>query len=166
MSLCNVMFYVKIGLSLSTFMLKEGCICPEPSTVVNLTYECTTVGPGSTLWKGSAFNCAENGDEVALRHSLFSQPGGTTVQCNNGNIMGQSLRVENNLYTSRLHVVFNTSLLGRSIQCVHFNLLSEEIIGSATIATIRGTPDTICYHCYSIVCIFIYVHIIVLYGIA
>ena len=120
---------------LSTFMLKEGCICSQAS-VVNLTYECTTIGPGSTLWKGSAFNCAENGNEVTLSHSLFSR--GNTVQCNNGNIMGRSLSVKNNSYTSQLHVIFNASLLGQSIQCAHFNLYSEEIIGNSTIAIITG----------------------------
>ena len=121
----------------SNFFAKETCLCPE-ATVHNLTYECTTVGPGTTLWRGTAFNCFANGHEIALRHTRFTTPEGASDQCNNGNITGHSVRAEGDYYTSQIHILFSRNLLGRTIECVHNNLNSYELIGNSTIAITTG----------------------------
>lgn len=133
-----------LGLTLnSNFMQKgEGCICSHSEVLYNLTYECTTVGGGTTLWRGTAFNCAANGNEVALRHSLFRSPEGATAQCNNGNITGHSLRLDQgNCYTSKLHVVYSPDLSGCTVECAHDNVHSvqAQVIGNAIIAIKTGT---------------------------
>jgi hypothetical protein len=122
----------------SNFSVKESCLCPG-ATVHNLTYECTTVGPGTTLWRGTAFNCSINGHEISLRHTSFKTPDGAFDQCNNGNITGHSLRVEGDHYTSQIHVLFTPDLLGRTIECIYNNLTSYQLIGNSTIVIITGT---------------------------
>ena len=124
----------------SNFLAKESCICPE-AMVHNLTYECTTVGPGTTIWRGTAFNCTARGHAIALRHSLFSTPQGAHGQCNNGNITGHSLSKDSGNFTSEIHVLFNPNLLGRTIECIHNNITSYEIIGNSTIVSTTGTID-------------------------
>ena len=121
----------------SSFYAKDSCLCPE-ATIHNLTYECTTVGPGTTLWRGTAFNCIANGHEIALRHSLFTSPQGAHAQCNNGNITGHSLQFEKGHYTSQIQVLFSPDLLGHTIECVHYNLISYELIGNSTIEISTG----------------------------
>ena len=121
----------------SNFHVKESCLCPG-ATVHNLTYECTTVGHGTTLWRGTAFNCSASGHAIALRHNRFTTPDGAYDQCNNGNITGHSLQVEGERYTSQIHIVVTPDLLGRTIECIHNNLTSYELIGNATIAITTG----------------------------
>lgn len=121
----------------SNFHVKESCLCPG-ATVHNLTYECTTVGHGTTLWRGTAFNCPAIDNEIALRHARFKDPGGVSDQCNNGNITGHSLRVEGERYTSQIHIIVTPDLLGRTIECVHNNFSSYELIGNSTIVITTG----------------------------
>ena len=113
------------------------CICPH-EIVHNLTYECTTFGTGTTLWRGTAFNCAGQGNKITLRHSLFTQDRGATDFCNSGNITGYSLRAHNNFYTSQIVVLFTSNLIGRSVQCVYDSGSTEEVIGSSIIRTETG----------------------------
>ena len=117
--------------------MKESCLCPE-TAVHNLTFECTTVGPGITVWRGTAFNCAAQGHEIALRHSLFRNPEGASGQCNSGNITGHSLGEEHGHFISQIHVLFSPDLLGRTIECIHNNINSYELIGNTSIAITSG----------------------------
>lgn len=122
---------------MGNFFVKESCLCPG-ATVHNLTYECTTVGRGTTLWRGTAFNCSAVGNEIALRHNRFTTRDGASDKCNNGNITGRSLRVEGEHYISQIHIIFTPDLLGRTIECIHNNLTSYELIGNSTIAITTG----------------------------
>ena len=93
-----------------------------------LTLECTTVGPGITVWRGSAFNCS--GNNILLRHSQFMSPYGVNGTCNNGEIIGYSLRVTaDNCFTSLLNVTVSPGLIGQTIQCAHNNGQSLNPIG-------------------------------------
>ena len=80
-----------------------------------LTYTCTVEGNRSTIWSGSAFDCA--GNEIILHHSRF--PGeGVTGECNNGTIIAHSVRVEDNShYTSQLNVTISSGLHNKTIIC-------------------------------------------------
>ena len=80
---------------------------------------CTVVGPGNTLWRGSAFDCPSTTNEIVLRHSLFSGPAGAFGDCTNGTIVGRSLRVEGNCYISQLSVTVSLNLNDATVQCVY-----------------------------------------------
>lgn len=132
------------GLALnSKFELREGCICPQAvNDTQNFIYECTIIGSNSsisTTWKGTAFNCPGSGNEIVLRHSQFTAPGGVNVSCNNGNIRGLSVDMEDNqCCTSQLNVTYGPALLGDTIMCVHNTGTSDMDIGESTIGVRTG----------------------------
>ena len=100
-------------------ILTNDCPCPGQ----NLTFECTIVGGGTTLWQGAeVFDCPAHSNEIVLRHINF----GSSVmgECNAGAIVGQSLRVESNSYTSRLSVVYSERLNGKNVTCAYDNGLT------------------------------------------
>ena len=100
-----------------------------------LTYECTVIGRrvGSTVWRGSAFNCTNV--EIILQHDRFTSENGGVHACNNGLITAQSLTVdeEQMVYTSRLSVNVTDDLIGKSIECIHDNVSNSTIVGSLNI---------------------------------
>ena len=110
-------------------MFINGCSCPG----YTLTFECTVVGRGATVWRGSAFDCVYTSNTILLFHSRFATPIGTISTCNNGAIVGRSLRVENNSYTSQLNVTVSRDLIGKSVTCVHDNGTYVYAIGSSII---------------------------------
>ena len=75
-----------------------------------MTFECNVVGEvgSSTVWRGNAFNCNISDNEIALLHNRFNKSSGLNMRtCNNGTIVGWSLRNTSDTYTSRLNVTFN-----------------------------------------------------------
>ncbi len=87
------------------------CACPGEV----LSYTCTAVGPGSTVYTGSAFNCPSSQDQIVFRHSEF-QPG-TIKTCTDGRIVGQPLVAHNGAYTSQLNVSVDAELNNREVEC-------------------------------------------------
>ena len=75
------------------------------------------MGAGITVWTGSAFNCT--GNNILLRHSQFMSPHGVNGTCNNGMIIGYSLRMTDNCFISQLNVTVTPGLIGSTIQCIH-----------------------------------------------
>ena len=53
--------------------------------------------------------------------------------CNSGTIVGQSVGVEDNCFTSRLNVTISEGLNDRNVQCDHDWNLGTTNIGSATL---------------------------------
>ena len=96
-------------------------------------------GPGgATVWRGTALNCTMSDHEIVLLHSRFELDTGTLRMCNNGAIVGRSLRVESNSgYISQLNVTVSSDMIGESIECAHDNGTTETI-GSLTINTTKG----------------------------
>ena len=95
-----------------------GCTCPGDQ----LTFECTSFGGIATVWHGNAFNCGyQDGlklpDEIILIHNRFNS--GVEEQCgNNGQIIAQTVGVENNTYfTSILNVTVSPDMNNRTIEC-------------------------------------------------
>ena len=97
------------------------------------------IGSGFTIWRGSAFDCADS--RILLRHSSFGSSSGTMGLCNDGAIMGRSLGISSNslnnpVYMSQLMVNLSaiSNVIGRTVECIYRNIDSvETIIGSATI---------------------------------
>ena len=117
-------------------MVQSDCVCPGHE----LRLECTVVGAGATIWRGSAFNCT--GNRILLRHTQFES--GTSAECNNGRIIGRSINTTSDSdgikYISQLIIQFdvNDTLEGRTVECVHYNLTHEIVIGIRTIDYTRG----------------------------
>ena len=102
-----------------------------------LSYECTTEGPISTVWQGTAFQCV--GSRIVLRHSQFTVQQGTSGECNSDSTMirGHSLRVEGDCYTSQLNVTVSPSLDNQTIECAYSGG-GIAVIGSSIIDISRG----------------------------
>ena len=84
-----------------------------------MAYECTAVGDGLTYWTGTAFNCSSSNDEVVLFHCRFLSAGGTNGTCNNGAILGRSLTVDGNNYTSQLIITVTPNVGGETVDYLH-----------------------------------------------
>ena len=116
-----------------------------------LVYECTTIGPGSTVWTGTVFHCRSK--SIVLSHSLFNMPGGTEGSCNNGDrvIVGHSRRAAsiNNsyAYTSQLNVTVDASMSGETVKCVYNDGASENAIGNNTVVIREGNWNTMTVNC-------------------
>ena len=105
-------------------------------------YTCTAVGGGSTLWRGSAFNSCPN-NFINLRHSLFNSSERVAAgDCNNGAIVGMSLRVEDNCYTSQLSVRVSVDFNNKTIQCDHRSGTETTTIRVSTMTVITGKYST------------------------
>ena len=62
-------------------MVLSECVCPGRE----LRLQCTVMGGGTTVWRGTAFDCLEQSDEIVLRRFHF-ESGRATGECNNGMI--------------------------------------------------------------------------------
>ena len=71
------------------------------------------MGGTATRWRGTALDCPLG---ITLRHSQFAanQESGT---CNNGDIVGRSIGVVNDCYTSQLNVSVRESFNNKTVQC-------------------------------------------------
>ena len=67
-----------------------------------------------TVWKGSILpsDC-----EVTLIHDEYLLPNGARGECNNGDVVGKSIGVVDNCYTSQLNVSVSEALEGRTVEC-------------------------------------------------
>ena len=112
----------------------SNCTCPGDQ----LTFECTSFGGIATVWHGSAFNCGyQDGlkvrDEIILIHNRFNS--GVEGECgNSGQILAQSVGVENNTYfTSVLNVTVSTDMNNRTIETL---CDTEKVDGSRMLVNI------------------------------
>ena len=95
-----------------------------------LIFECTVTRGGSTVWNGTAFDCSNSNDEIALLHNRFSNSSYYIIICNNGDVTGQGLYVEHDqYYTSQLNVTINPALIGKNIICAHDNGTVSQVVG-------------------------------------
>ena len=113
---------------------KTTCTCSG----YNVIYECTVMGSsfGNTLWAGSAFNCSL--EEIILQHLQY--PENAHGECNNGYIMGKSIRVDSGIYyTSQLDVTISSDLVGKSIECFYDdNNGMKQLVGANNITLTTG----------------------------
>ena len=105
--------------------------CPEE--VVN--YTCTIVDTsgnppiGSSIWRGTAFNCPTSSNAISLVHSSFNTSGAIDT-CTGGAITAESVGVVDNCYTSRLMVTASVGLNETTVECT---LSGTRVVGSRTI---------------------------------
>ena len=119
-------------------MVLSDCVCPGHE----LRLECTVVGGVATVWTGSAFDCLALFNEIVLIHYRFAS--GTYRTCNNGRIIGRSINTTSDSdsikYISQLIIQLdeNSTLEGRTVKCVHYNLTHDIVIGTHVISYTRS----------------------------
>ena len=112
------------------------CTCPGDT----LTYECTAMGGGSTVWTGTFFfDCLATTKDTVLLHRRFLSTTGTSATCNNGAIVARSLSVEGNNYTSQLNVTVTPDIGAKLMKC-YDNRTAEATLSSWVIPTIGLSP--------------------------
>ena len=102
----------------------NNCSCVDDT----LTFECTVRRDIGTIWRGTAFNCPSNGNEIYL----WETSTGSNI-CNKGMITGRIVRVDENSYTSQINVTLNSDLTGQTIECAYDNGTGPESITNRTL---------------------------------
>ena len=107
------------------------CTCPGQM----LTFTCTVIGGGITVWDGTAFDCSG----IELRHTQFNAAGGPSGNCNSGAIKAMSIGVTSSCYASQLIVNISLSLNNTTIQCTHDSIdMGQREIGNYTFHFMYG----------------------------
>ena len=128
-------------------LISRGKTCTCPGDV--LIYECTVVSTnvGLTILKGTPafFDCTgpsgigNSNHLLGLQHGKFDQ--GVVQHCNNGAVVGRSLKSENGSYTSQFNITVSSDhellQLGGMIECLHDNGSHVSVVGAANI-TVTG----------------------------
>ena len=96
-------------------------------------YQCRITGSGATVWTGTAFDCSSN--EIIILHT--SSNVGVEIACNDGAIVGELIRTENNTYVSQLTVSVSAEIVGTNISCSH-DSRGTRLIGSSLLALSTG----------------------------
>ena len=110
-----------------------GCACPGDV----LTYTCTVIGAGSTLWTGTLFDCPANGSTIILQHDSY-RSGGAVGECNNGAVIAQSVAVVDDCYSSQLTFTASDGFNNKTIQCTHISNNGSIAIGSSFLSVVNG----------------------------
>ena len=93
----------------------SGCTCVDHP----LTFRCTAVGPGATIWRGSALNCPSSLNEIQLYHSRFAS-GRAVGYCNDRNIVAYAVGTTEGRFHSNLKIVNLThEMNGTTIKCIY-----------------------------------------------
>ena len=103
----------------------------------SLVLECSTEGPGSTVFNGNLLNCSNTQNDIVLLHSRFNLSTGNLTVCNSGKILGYKLAVHDsgNCYTSLLCVMVSPDMAGKTTTCVHDNGETATQIGNYSITS-------------------------------
>lgn len=107
------------------------CIC----TGDVLTYECDTVGPGTTMWTGTGFSdCPTQDNQILLPHILFMTET-ASGECNGGSVLAQGIEVtDGQCYRSQLNITAGPHFNNTEVICVYIATNgTQRMIGSSTI---------------------------------
>lgn len=106
------------------------CTCPG----YELKLQCMVTGIGFVEWRGTALfdDCTIN-----LGISGF-ESGKTAGNCNDGSIVGHWIERHGQNYTTQLTILVNSTLAGKTVQCVHNNNSHDVLIGEHVIILTTG----------------------------
>ena len=129
------MLYAALTLANSSeFKLVSDCTCVGH----HLKFQCTAVGSGATIWRGSALNCPSSLNEIQLYHSRFAS-GRAIGYCNDGNIVAYAVGIAEGQFRSNLLIVNLTrEMNGTTIECNYDDGANINSINSTTIAITTG----------------------------
>ena len=117
-----------------TMSMINNCTCEGHVQI----YECSVIGYGATIWRGSALDCSSSTNEIVI---LRSDSVNRSITCNNGEIyiVGHLVRRENNSYVSQLSVSVSSEVIGRNISCYHEVGIDTIEIGTSQLEISAGT---------------------------
>jgi hypothetical protein len=100
-----------------------------------VTYECTVLGgaEAATVWKGDFFNCLSGKRVIELVHRYRDDFSSHT--CNDGNVVGRFVSIENDSFTSQLNITLTRDIVGKSIECISDNGINTERVGSLNLTS-------------------------------
>ena len=101
-----------------------------------VTYECIVFGGTLdifTVWKGDFFNCPTGIGEIHLIHG--EREGFNPHTCNDGNVLGRFVRIENDSFISQLNVTLACDIIGKSIECIRDNGTNIERVGTMNLTS-------------------------------
>ena len=136
-------FHLDSGMDF-TLVTETGCICPEQP----LTLECNVIGVGSTVLSiqlgTRSITC--NRHEMVLLHNRYSNGTNSTILCDDGAIelLGWSLRVEDNCYTSQLQVKYNNNFVGSLVSCFYDTGTVAKLVGNFSVPSFDMIGINIC----------------------
>lgn len=116
-------------------VLINQCPCQNQDQV----YQCTIIGRGATVWRGTAFNCPPVNNKITLFHSINST---AREVCNDGEISATFVKAENNCYISQLNIRPNLAINSRNIACAHDNGSVITVVGSSILTINTGKYST------------------------
>ena len=129
------------------FTQLDECICPG----FNLTFECSILGSGLTVWQGSAFDCVSLSHQILLSHNRFEDAIG---HCNSGGIVASSISVvpasngtDDQCFISQLRVAVTDAMRNKTVECIHDQpRLQPAVIGNTTLIFTTGIHAQWCTH--------------------
>lgn len=129
-------------------LLKSDCTCVGHT----LVFQCTAIGPGATIWHGSALHCPLSSNEIPLLHSRFVN-GNTSGTCNQGQIIAYALGVQGLHFRSQLVISEVTAgMNGTTVQCDYDDGATTHSIYSKEIVFTKGEVlHKIQCHVYNII---------------
>ena len=94
----------------------DDCVCPGDI----VTYECTVFGGSgvTSVWKGNFFRCCNGKQAIEYIHSQLTSEESNVRICNNGDIVGGIVRVENERLTSQISIALTYNISGKGIECI------------------------------------------------
>ena len=93
------------------------------------------MGGSATRWRGTALDCPLG---ITLRHSQFAANQEIGI-CNNGDIVGRSIEVDNDCYTSQLNVTVRESFNNETVQCAFTSSAGTRAIAESLLRIVSGT---------------------------
>ena len=116
-------------------MKEMECVCPGDT----LTFQCTVIGKGSTVWQGSAFYCSESGGGLILRHHQFAN-GTLHKYCDGENVyvVARTIGVTDNSYISELSLIVSLEMTNKTVECVHDNGTHVNIVDTTAVSITTG----------------------------
>ena len=90
------------------------------------------------MWKGSAFDCSSNSNEISLRHGNFEDTGRENGICNRGAIFARITSHDGGQFTSQLTVNTSLDMNGSEIQCVVDDGVGRMVVNASTITLATG----------------------------
>ena len=121
---------------LTSFLVQNDSSCT--CTGHTVTYQCSIVGGGTTVWQGSAFQCSGLNRYILLRHSNFNATEKPYGECNNGAITARAIGVHDSCFRSQLTVSLSPGMNNKTVECVYDNG-TENMIGSAILSFRTGS---------------------------
>lgn len=98
-----------------------------------LTYKCSVIGEGSTVWTGGGFDCPNSNNRITLINSAEYITAFGECNDDSNKIAARGVSVAGDHFTSKLYINYTPDLKGTNVTCIYDNGSVEVIIGTTPI---------------------------------